>query len=414
MKYFIRNIIFSIKKAVSNVVDKMDIKNSQEKPLEYDDFVETHEINSYQELLDIIQGKGDNSGLREDFIFRGLKKENYKLLPSSLRKNDDGELIINDHILNSDFCFKLNCNIGDAIKDGFIDFNDFNNFNLDGYVDFIINKYGKRINEGTASDFNDLKYINSKAELQFKRETYVLLKFLNYADKIGLKISVDEEVRRWIHNYYNYKYDNDTIWPSNKFFEIISLAQHHGLPTRALDWSYDYNVALYFAVEDVLTGGDNDCCLWAFNYNLFEKNYHEENYETHKLEIYRPEYGSNLNLNAQKGLFTFWTNKNGGDLSGDTPFDELVVKELIDKNCVDGQNDNEHVYFKFDGYDNFRIPDGTKIFHKFIISKDLKAEILHDLYLEGYAYENIYPNYSGVVNSIKYRAKLDEIYNKND
>ena len=97
-----------------------------------------------------------------------------------------------------------------------------------------------------------------------------MLKFLDYADKIGLKIPANTSVRRWIHNHLAYENKINELWPKPEFYEIISLAQHHGLPTRALDWSYDFKVALYFAVKGILDENDEDCVLWAFNYKLVE------------------------------------------------------------------------------------------------------------------------------------------------
>ena len=99
--------------------------------------------------------------------------------------------------------------------------------------------------------------ISSFNQLRFKREVYVLLKFLNYADKIGLKINASTYIRRWIHNALGYDSEVYEIWPEEKFYEIISLAQHNNLPTRALDWSYDPKIALYFSVEDCLINNNN-------------------------------------------------------------------------------------------------------------------------------------------------------------
>jgi FRG domain len=43
--------------------------------------------------------------------------------------------------------------------------------------------------------------------------------------------------------------------------EWLALMQHHGAPTRLLDFTYSVYVAAYFAVEEA----DEDCVVWAVN-----------------------------------------------------------------------------------------------------------------------------------------------------
>ena len=365
--------------------------------LDYNDFVEEVPIESYEKLIKILHGKTPN--FREKYVFRGLGSIKHELIPSALREDDDGNPNINNYI-DSKFWVLWTQTAEEHYNEGKISKEEYEKTGKDS-LELTI---GVDKNYNRCSFTSLSREIHSENEFQFKKELYILLKFLNFADRSGLKITTTPEIRKLINENLNYTPKNNEKWPHEDFLEIISQAQHYKLPTEALDWSYDYNISLYFAVKNILENNEDDCVLWALNYELFEESYKPNFGHPYKLQFYRPEYNTNPNLRAQKGLFTFILHD--FDELDYRPLDKIVIGDFI--NNIDETGFKEHGRINIQGIDLFTLEKYEKVFYKFIIPGKLKHEILTELYLNGYSEEYIYPGYSGVVLSIKNKVKLDE------
>lgn len=120
----------------------------------------------------------------------------------------------------------------------------------------------------------------------------------------GVAITVkDEELTLKLFKQKAYPCIKDHL-ESN--LELLSIAQHHGLPTRLLDWTRNPLVAFYFAVCDGFESHEPPCDSAVYQYTLRDKVDLDSDFDPFRIQTIRryvPRHWS-PRITAQSGLFT--------------------------------------------------------------------------------------------------------------
>lgn len=151
-------------------------------------------------------------------------------------------------------------------------------------------------------------FFNSLSDSEFYRgvpdEKYDLIPSVGRLGVKDLKTLVQIE-KSMLEQFMNKSPMYINSAPLNQF-EWLSLAQHHGLPTRLMDWTYNPLIALFFAVE-------NENCTDAAVYCAYPSsgftlgtilNLPDGIFNTEKQAIHLVPDRKHVRYQNQNGLFT--------------------------------------------------------------------------------------------------------------
>jgi hypothetical protein len=93
----------------------------------------------------------------------------------------------------------------------------------------------------------------------------------------------------------------DTTPSETNDWEWLAIAQHHGLPTRLLDWTRSAAVALYFAVERPNDARESG--VWAYKHKSFPWDPKVNPFDIQRVVVYDPPHIA-TRFTAQRGCFT--------------------------------------------------------------------------------------------------------------
>lgn len=248
----------------------------------YGQTVTNHEYESALTLLEDIVGRRKTPFNNYFLIYRGESSATYKLIPTALREGSS-------------------------------------------------NRLGRFTTEFSVPHPSDT------STYQIMTEYEVLKKFFTSSDRHGLHVPEVNHLRHKLEfasmsSYFNMldelKHKSKLIWIPEELRELAGIAQHYGVPTSLLDWSYDVFVALYFAASGAIKNYESQkqdyLVLWILNYFNLKGEEHGE----YPLKLVQPPYYSNPNLAAQSGVFSLWEvpiNKKPDTMPNRLPLNELLT-----------------------------------------------------------------------------------------
>ena len=135
---------------------------------------------------------------------------------------------------------------------------------------------------------------------QIEAEARLLADFVELADELGFQLPGDLTEFRFPWKQHAGPVMLNSSWPPTSILEIAAIAQHHGVPTRLLDFTFNPLVAAYFAAEK--PSSSDHLVVWAVDVEFVRAAWATFDSGVRVVQVSR---GSNPFLHAQNGLFLY-------------------------------------------------------------------------------------------------------------
>jgi hypothetical protein len=195
--------------------------------------------------------------------------------------------------------------------------------------------------------------------------------------------------RHLLRNFKKYAHNN--LVESDSLWHWLAVAQHHGLPTRLLDWTYSPLIAMHFATSR-LEDFDKDGAIWTINYEQA----HAVLPDTLKKSLYHE--GANM----------FTTSVLSNVIKDLKEFDQLETEPfllMLEPSSMNDRIINQYALFSIISDSNATVDDWAKkhphICRKIIIPASLKWEVRDKLDQSNITERVLFPGLDGLTSWLK-------------